>query len=183
MKIKFFIALIVCAALIVSCGSKDMNCPLCNGSGNVSAQGLIVKCPICKGDGEISKSKFADVTERKTCSACNGAGLVAGLQCSICHGQGNASELQIHQWLCTPVGGDSSDSYEDASEHDYSSQTETCPSCHGSGRCQVCKGMGYSTGFSLNERHSCKACWHSGGETYDGDGKCQFCKGTGRVSY
>lgn len=51
------------------------------------------------------------------------------------------------------------------------SRPQACYSCYGTGRCAVCKGLGYSLGY-YGKTHSCSLC--------GGTGVCHECHGSGR---
>lgn len=62
---------------------------------------------------------------------------------------------------------------ENQSSASENTQDETCLYCHGSGRCFLCHGLGYTTwGGTQTECNSC-----------GGLGSCYYCEGTGKQKY
>ena len=51
---------------------------------------------------------------------------------------------------------------------------ESCPSCHGSGKCWTCNGKGWCyNGFGISGTHDCPNCTN---------GNCTHCNGTGKIT-
>lgn len=67
-------------------------CSTCNGHGFMATAGK-QKCPVCGGSGQVSAQKgimrFAQV-----CPSCRGSGISPGAQCNACHGSGHAQKTQ-----------------------------------------------------------------------------------------
>lgn len=70
--------------------SRVGECETCKGSG--AAHGSkIITCPACNGSGEIRSVRatiIGQVTTRRVCDACSGAGKVPEKECGNCHGHG-----------------------------------------------------------------------------------------------
>lgn len=52
---------------------------------------------------------------------------------------------------------------------------DTCKYCNGSGRCYLCKGLGYTTWGGFSNPIDCSSC--------EGLGDCYYCQGTGKQVY
>jgi molecular chaperone DnaJ len=67
-------------------------CQTCHGHGFMQTGGK-QKCPVCGGSGQVSAQKgimrFAQV-----CPSCRGSGISPGSQCKTCHGSGHAQKSQ-----------------------------------------------------------------------------------------
>ena len=65
-------------------------CDVCNGSG-AKAGSAKINCPMCNGSGEIrqvSRSVFGQFVNITTCGNCNGEGKIIREQCTACGGEG-----------------------------------------------------------------------------------------------
>ena len=70
--------------------NRRENCPVCDGSGAKSKDGLKV-CPACKGTGriqQVSQRGFLRTVNITTCSTCRGRGKIVENPCDNCKGTG-----------------------------------------------------------------------------------------------
>lgn len=128
---------------------------------------------------------------RKICAGCGGTGGIAGpymfISCMNCSGSGKCRWCGGNGWAKTttssstppPVpltydSGSSSHSSTSSSSSSSSSRygTYDCPSCYGSGKCQVCNGKRIQDNSYTSTSSVCRAC--------GGNGRCSACGGTGK---
>ncbi len=163
MKTKIHFTLLIVSfillAVMTSCEKKHMHC---DHEYLAQQSESLVMCPMCSGTGVFSMYGYS-----ATCSSCKGTGLTT---------KENAEKLrkglrQIDQATGgTGYGGGYS--VDDGSGYSQGKNSNTnsgnnCHNCHGTGRCQFCKGVGVVR---------CKGQYGS----EDGYMICPVCKGNKR---
>ena len=130
------------------------------------------KCSLCNGS--------------KVCGGCHGSRGIYGafgffMSCMACGGSGRCNWCDDYGWKKetttsnTPPAAplyleDDDDNYNSSSSDRYGYYS--CPSCYGSGKCQICNGSKIQENSYTSTYSSCNAC--------NGTGRCSSCNGTGK---
>lgn len=128
---------------------------------------------------------------RKVCAGCGGTGGISGpymfISCMNCHGSRVCPWCDSNGWKKTTTSSstpppvpltfdDGGSSYSSSSGSSSSSSSRygsyDCPSCYGSGKCQVCNGKQIQDNSYTSTSSVCRAC--------NGNGRCSSCGGTGK---
>ena len=139
-------------------GMGETTCEACGGVGysNIEILSSVIKlpCQYCDGDGEAK------------CYICDGKGTITESTSQGEDGGDDDTYIDPYIYPSTNLGFKSSGSEEVVKPRDL------CYACKGSGNCSVCKGLGYTSGFSgkYSERVLCKNCSTTG--------TCPRCLGT-----
>ncbi len=157
-------------------------------------------CQVCNGSGSLMSGNYLTGYFTTSCYYCFGSGK---FECPFCKGKKDMEtmldnlnrmtpeeqenylrmqqiQLQQNQQFINSIHQNNEEYRQEIREIDRRTNerirkiNSSCPSCYGTGNCNMCHGSGVVSNLYTSGNHKCSACWSGH------PGKCSRCKGSGR---
>ena len=199
--LRRFLMYIILVTLMCSCGNRKecpvcmgrgevnvygevQTCLTCNGEKTLSdeeyekAVEMISSFrQMIEDGGNMSGAQPVQTEQMEPCPFCFGRGSNGGYTCGFCNGAGQVDAVSAAQGRHVMSGGSVDDFYPsldddfDASPSSGGGRSRVCPTCNGTTRCPVCRGLGETSYYGHTS--PCNYCYT--------DGRCPKCMGEGLI--